>query len=140
MAIAWIRSHIGIPGNEKADKEARYQSLLGPISRSPEITTGEGVWRAVRKEERYEKGFGQRTDWYRKALSAYTWLRTDRGPQKQWLHRIGKAADRTCPCGRLTEGGYHITFACPRIKKERSEVPNRGENRMGRTRRSNMGE
>jgi len=72
--------------------------------------------RATRREDRIAKGLGfRRSDWHRKALSAYTSLRTDRGPQKGWLHRIGGADDPSCTCGYPTEDGSHITFTCPRF-------------------------
>ena len=40
-------------------------------------------------------------------MSAYTWCRTNKGPQNEWLHRIGKAASDRCKCGddRGTRGG-----------------------------------
>lgn len=41
--IAWIRSHIGIPSNERADSQANYKSLLGDISDSEGTTAKEGV-------------------------------------------------------------------------------------------------
>ena len=31
-AIAWVRSHIGIPGNERADRTALFHSYLGSIT------------------------------------------------------------------------------------------------------------
>jgi len=76
---------------------------------SPRIATEEGIRAAsiaVRRAASYEKGFGQRrSNWHRKACSAYTWLRTGRGPQKSWLHRIWKAADMVCPCGHPVKNG-----------------------------------
>jgi len=79
--------------------------------------------RAIRREDRQGKGFGnRRSHWYRQAVSPYTWVRTDGGPQKDWLHRIGKATDPLCPCGHTSEDGYHLTFVCLRFKKERAEL------------------
>jgi len=68
------------------------------------------------------EGFGlRRSDRHRRAISAYTWL-TDRGPQKAWLHRIGKAEEAACPWGRPREDGHHITSIYPRFGKERREL------------------
>ncbi|RPB18667.1 hypothetical protein L211DRAFT_718874 [Terfezia boudieri ATCC MYA-4762] len=70
--------------------------------------------KAARAETRTAPGFGvRRCEWNRHALSAYTWLRTDRGPQRYWLHRIGKADTSSCQCGHHTENGFHIVFECP---------------------------
>jgi len=64
------------------------------------------------------KGFGKRrTDWHRPPLSGYTWMRAYRGPQKCWLHHIGKADDAGCPCGHPSQGGEHIFFTCPRLDR-----------------------
>ena len=57
----------------------------------------------------------------RGALSAYTWLHTKPGPQKSWLHRLGKSADLACPCSHPTQSGKHITFECPTFKDARRE-------------------
>ena len=88
-----VRSHIGIPGNEKADQATDWQSHLGPISAAPTYATYEGLrahGKAIRKELRAQPslGMGRRTLWSRKALSAYTWMRTNRGPQLEWLFRF----------------------------------------------------
>jgi len=86
-AIAWIRSHIGIPGNERVGRRAAYESALGVTAGSPHTATEEGLRagsRATGRDDRWCKGFGERrSDWSRRALSAYTWLRTGRGPQKK---------------------------------------------------------
>ena len=116
-AISWVRSHIGIPSNEAADRAADWQSHLGPVAGLPTATTHEGLrayHKAIRKEYRAQPslGLGRRVLWSRKALLAYTWMRANRGPQRQWLHRIRKTDSPLCPCGE-TQSGDHITFRCP---------------------------
>ena len=44
-----------------------------------------------------------------KALSAYRWMRTEKGR----LHKIGNAASPPCQCGHPYQTGHHITFSCP---------------------------
>ena len=65
---------------------------------------------AERKAEGY--GLGGRVQWRRRALSAYTWFRTGKGPQRQWLHKIGKTEDASCPCGTKIQSGDHIVWDC----------------------------
>jgi len=117
-AVAWIRGHIGITGNTRADLTAELHSHLGEIALHGRTTTHEGLRaasRSLRKSARTQAGFGsRRTDWHRHALSTYTWFRTERGPQKAWLHKIGKAENPSCPCGHPVQTGEHITFHCPR--------------------------
>jgi len=126
-AIAWVHSHIGIPGSEEADGHAAFTSVLGEVQGMSEATT-EGwrvrqIYRAVRASWRQSPGFGRRrADWHRHALSVYTWMRTNRGPQKGWLHHIGKAADTMCTCGHPSQDGNHIVFGCPRLSKERKDL------------------
>jgi len=116
-AVAWVRGHIGLEGNNTADHLARLHSFLGVVSLSPQKVTHEGLKAASRnnrKASRTQPGFGKRrTDWHRHALSAYTWLRTERGPQKAWLFQIRKSQDPSCPCGHPIQTGDHITFHCP---------------------------
>ena len=55
---------------------------------------------------RCKAGFGPNiTLWDYSSLAAYTWTRTDMGPQNAWLHRIKTAAHPGCPhCSHHTEG------------------------------------
>lgn len=117
-AISWVRAHVQIPGNEEADALANWASHLGETRGSTKTVT-EGGLRAKGKRERAiarkQPGFrlGSATEWNRQACSAYTWMRTNKGPQKQWLHRIGRADDPYCPCHHETiQSAEHITFAC----------------------------
>ena len=112
--ISGVRSHIGFPGNEIADRAADWQSHLGPVAGAPRTATYEGLrayGKAIRKQLRAQPslGMGHRPLWNRRALSAYTWMRTNRGPQLQWLHRIRKADSPLCPCD-TSQSCDHITF------------------------------
>jgi len=125
VGILWTRGHVGIHGNEEADKRPEFQALLGEIQGATQTGIEEGLralGKALRKEARHEPGFGQRrTSWDRHALSAFTSLRTDKGPKKKWLHHIGKADNPACTCGHSPEDGWHITFECPRFHEWRAE-------------------
>ena len=39
-------------------------------------------------------------------------MRTNRGPHREWLHRIGKTDPPLCNCGAV-QSGDHLTFSCP---------------------------
>jgi len=123
-AISRIYRQIGIPGNERADRREEYESHLGVTAGSPHTATEEGIRlasKATKKQDRQVGVFGlRRGDWCRRALSPYALLRTDGGPQRSWLHRIGKTADPSCPCGHHTENGLHLAFECPRFRRVRT--------------------
>lgn len=117
-AISWVRSHIGIPGNEIADRAADYRSHYGPVAGSPNITTFEGLrahGKAIRREARSQTSFGlgNKIRFNRRALSAYTWMRTNKGPQRQWLHHIRKIDSPNCDCSDTPQSGDHVVFSCP---------------------------
>jgi len=125
-AVAWIRGHLGLDGNTVADELAELHSHLGITSLHPRTATPEGVKaasRAARRDARTQAGFGtRRTDWHRHALSAYTWYRCEKGPQKAWLHRIRKIEDSMCPCGHPIQTGEHIVFHCPKHSTMRNRL------------------
>jgi len=122
----WVRSHIGIPGNEAADRQAELSRIRGNSSGHPGTTTYEGLMtrgRARRSASRTAPGFGKRrTEWGKHALAAYTWTRTNRGPQKAWRHHVGKAEDPSCPCGHPSQDGDHLVFHCPQLHGPRARL------------------
>ena len=65
-------------------------------------------------------GLGGKVNWGRRALAAYTWFRTEKGPQQQWLHKIGKAEDLSCPSGVAAQSGEHIVWHCTLHSHERA--------------------
>ena len=68
----------------------------------------------ARENERKKAGYGKggKVQWGWRALAAYTWFRTGKGPQRQWLHKTGKAEDPSCPCGAVVQSGEHIVWQC----------------------------
>ena len=45
------------------------------------------------------------------------------GPQRRWLHHIGKAENANCPCDNSTpQTGAHITFDCPTHRAQRTSL------------------
>lgn len=126
--LAWVCAHIGIPDNEAADRLANWSSHLGQTNNCTRIVTEGGLratGKAERATERRRPGFrlGTATNWSRPALSAYTWMRTEKGPQKRWLHHISKAENPYCPCDpNAIQTGLHITFTCPLHTRERNRL------------------
>ena len=57
--------------------------------------------------------------WSRKALSSYTWCRSDKEPQNGWLHRIGKSDTDKCRCGGGTMTGVYGVEGCPELEQWR---------------------
>ena len=98
-----------------ADKQA---SILGHESEGIVTPAGLRAWsRRVRAEARGGNGNGL-IGWCRKSLSAYTWCRSNKGPQNEWLHRIGKADTDKCKCGEVMTG-THVVEECPELDQWR---------------------
>ena len=74
--------------------------------------------RRMRAEPRGGNGNGL-LGWCRKALSAYTWCRTNKGPQNEWLFKIKKTDTERCKCGSKTMTGTHVVEECPELNQWR---------------------
>ena len=123
--IGWVRGHIGIEGNTIADQEASLRSLQGRLSHTPHTVTHAGLRahsKQLRKEARRSPSFGSHIDWHRTAFTAFTWMRTNRGPMNSWLHHIKASHSPQCPCGDPREDGHHVVFACPLLAPQRQAL------------------
>jgi ribonuclease HI len=98
IGICWIKGHAGNEGNEQADKVAkmaRKKDQLPPIYDYFSIIARD---KELRKKARSHIGYGEgkMVKLRRKTMTAYTYLRTDKGPFKNWLHQINKADSKFC--------------------------------------------
>ena len=97
--------------------------------------------RRVRAEARGGTGEGI-LGWNRKAISAYTWCVTEKGPQRKWLHKIKKTDTPECKCGHQEQSGEqpeqsgkHLVERCRLLAEKRKPVE-KGELREWWTRHS----
>ena len=87
-AIAWVRAHIQSSGNEEADTLALFSRYVCQTKGSQRTIT-EGWMRAEGKQRRaaLRNQKGLKLDsvvaWHRQAVSAYTWMITNKVPQRQ---------------------------------------------------------
>ena len=121
--VAWVKAHKEVRGNEEADMLCKVASILGHESEG--VVTPNGL-RAWAKRERAEArgGVGEGIlGWHRRAISAYAWCVMEKGPQRRWLHRIGKEKTPGCHCHQQQkQSGRHIVEECPELIALRREV------------------
>ena len=114
-----VQGHMGITGNERADRRGALIGIQGTARGNPEIPTHKGlkeIRKRARREARSASSYGKhRTDSGKHALAAYMWTRTNKGPPKQWLHHIKKANSPSCICSHPTQDRDHVTFHCPQV-------------------------
>ena len=122
----------------------REASILGHESDGVVTLAGLRAWsKLVRAEARGGSGEGI-LGWNRRAISAYTWCVTEKGPQRRWLHKIGKAGTPACDCrdavkeeeeeeAQEEQSGEHLVEGC-RLLAEASGLVEKEEMREWRTR------
>lgn len=152
VRIHWIPAHVGVPGNEAADKAAKA-AALGPRREGSEEfwpLTAPGktrIRRRIAKEwaNEWENGTSGRvtfsleqkpnrqvldkhTGLRRYMSSLITQLRTGKIGLAHYLHAIGRADSPRCPCDQGIQTVRHVLTECQRTRDLREELLGRANN------------
>ncbi|KAL7307623.1 hypothetical protein TKK_0000311 [Trichogramma kaykai] len=146
IRLAWIPSHIGIRGNERADALARaatgidpgvyprvaFTDLVASFKRTAaENTTAASLRDAEVKGVRFFASFhnsNRATPWFRdKALDRFhivtvNRMRSDHHSLAESLHRKNIVADPGCRCGLATESLNHAIWQCDLYDRHRGAL------------------
>ena len=99
-----MKGHTGVMGNELADLRAKKGVWEGVQEGGTRIAKAAGI----RQEFRVTWKSKQVQEWDRDALKGHTYIHTDRGPFKVWLHKIGREELTICTCGKAAQNAAHI--------------------------------
>ena len=102
--LEWVKGHSGVMGNELADLRVKKGVWEGTRRGEANIATAAGI----RHEFRVTRKSKQVQEWDRDALKGHTYLYTERGPFKTWLHKIGREDSPRCPCGEAAQSAAHV--------------------------------
>ncbi|KAF8417959.1 hypothetical protein EV426DRAFT_710166 [Tirmania nivea] len=103
--VMWVKGHSGVEGNERADRKAKEMAWVGRRMLRPDVITPAGIRQAFPMGRPTKQ-----TGWNREALRGLTYIVTDRGPQRWWLHKVGRADDPLCGlCGEgIAQNAAHL--------------------------------
>ena len=93
--VEWVKGHSGVEGNERADERAKEGVRKGVWRSDPSLATPAGIRQAYQLFQKCKH-----IKWDRDEVRGLTYLHTDKGPMRYWLHKIGRADHPRCGCGK----------------------------------------
>jgi len=109
-----VKGHSG--GSEAANERAKNTLMRGRWMSEPSLATPAGIRQAYPLYHRVPH-----MKWPREELRGLTYLHTDRGPMRAWLHQIGRAEDPYCTCGETQNAAHLMEGGCVGGKKRKWE-------------------
>ena len=114
--VEWVKGHSGEEGNEEADKRAKEGVDRGVWRSDPSLATPAGIRQTYQLFQRKKH-----MKWDRDEVRGITYLHMDKGPLRQWLHKIGKAEHTRCKCGETQNAAHLLMSGCVGGQRRRWE-------------------
>jgi len=149
ITFAWVPGHLGIYGNELADRLAKEGTKMAPRSQQTSFATIKSKIQQDRlhewqryldehdkrryKDDKCLSNYSKRFGWHlspknrippgtkRAISSAFYQLKIGHGYFKSYLYRLGHSSTSLCECGGK-ETPEHLLLSCTSYSKERSEL------------------
>lgn len=136
--FTWVKAHVGIMGNELADKLAKaaaedeeLQSVYNKIPKSTIKTkiqeTGyhqwQNRWSSTNKgalSKSFFPSIKERLKIKLPLTSDFTAIISGHGKTKEYLHRFHIIEDPTCTCNNTRQTVNHLIYECPDTRQQRS--------------------
>lgn len=128
LVLQWVPAHIGLYGNEIADKLAKEGSLLEQPVVPLSYSEAKSILRSIQKEEWIALNLGYRADQDsfnkldRNHQTIIFRLRTGHCRLNSHTFKLGLVPSANCSCDTVAQTPEHILQTCPRYTNDRKRI------------------